>query len=85
MSPHEHTSYDTKRVGKGYRKFNGELYQFWYKATMKGRDFSNDFSRKHEQEVQIKAETLREQGYQVRVITTRNAEFLFYVRGERTQ
>jgi len=84
MSTHEHTTYDLTRVGKGYRKFNGKLYAFWYTATMKG-SFADNGSQKHEQEVQMKAELLRSQGYKVRVVLNNKADSLFYVHGERTQ
>lgn len=82
----EFTEYDTRRVGTGYRRFNGELYSFWYRASFKwdGNSLARD-SEKHEAEVKAKAGELKRQGYKVRVVKTRRADYLFYVGGERVR
>ena len=83
MGNNNYTEYDTARVGKGHRKFNGKMYFFWYTASIKGRNFADNRYAKHVQEVKDRASTLRKQGYQVRVVEDGKGAYLFYIRGER--
>jgi len=83
MGSQNKTEYSVKKVGKGYRKFDGELYQFYAKATMRG-SFADNGYKKHIQEVQDKANKLRKQGYQVRVVPNNKGEYLIYTKGKRT-
>ena len=78
----EHTKYSAKRVGKGVRRFNGELFTFLYTASMKG-SFANKGYQKHKEEVNQKAKQLKKQGYKIRVVPNSKGEFIFYSQGER--
>jgi len=77
-----HTDFKTKKVGKGYRKFDGDQYQFQYAATMRG-SFANDGYKKHLQEVKDKVSMLRKQGYKVRTSINTKGETLIYTHGSR--
>ena len=79
---YRHTEYDIKRVGRGYRRFNGELFAFYAKATMVG-SFADNGYEKHVAEVKEKADQLRSVGYKVRVVPTNTGEYLIYTHGER--
>ena len=83
MGTDKKTEYSVKKTGKGYRKFNGERYQFYAKATMQG-SFADNGYEKHIQEVQDKTNKLRKQGYQVRVVPNNKGEHLIYTKGKRT-
>jgi len=84
MSPLQYVEFNIKRVGRGYRRFSGKLYQFLYRAVQIG-DFSNAGLEGYAREIQEKVDLLRSQGYSVRVIIGSTGESLIYTHGERTQ
>ena len=80
MKTYEHTEFNTKRVGKGYRIFNGERYVFFATAKMIGSFADNGYNA-YLNEVQHKANYLRNTyDYNVRVVPNTTGDNLIYIR-----